>query len=450
MGLVDLLIKNGLVLTMDKDRRIITEGTVTVEEGRIISVKRGWTGRGKPEEVIDARGKIVMPGFVCSYTSLHGLFLLGTRAKMGSFSDLSQLQQQVYWPVEEAMTKEDVYAVVLYSCLRFLKTGVTSFAGTISAPNAIAGILDKVSLAVERSRIRGMIAFEATERRTRAEGAKATRENERFIKKMKKERTRRVRGMFGIGPSSLVSDELLWHVKELVNRYKTFATVVTSKGLSDVHRSYERFGKRTVERLNDLGLLSPETVLVHSIHVNEGELGLIKKRGAKVVHSPMEEMLDGVGATPVMKMTSSDISVGVGDGGYSFDWFENIRTAYLLQKVVTHGPDALTPMEVLEMATIKGAELYGLQNEVGSIEHGKLADIIIVNPGHSPVPLRSDNVVDHVVNAVSGRNVETVLVGGNVVMSNREVQTVDEMEAAKQVKRSVERIWQKLGLGGGR
>jgi len=435
---------------MDKDHRIITEGAVTVDEGRIISVKRGWAGREKPEEVIDARGRIVMPGFVCSHTCLHGLFLLGTRGKMGSFSDLSQLQQRVYWPVEEAMTKEDVYAVVLYSCLRFLKTGVTSFAGTISAPNAIAGILDKVSLAVERSRIRGMIAFEATERRTRAEGAKATRENERFIRKVKKERIHRVRGMFGIGPSSLVSDELLWYVKELVHRYKTFVTVTTSKGLSDVYRSYERFGKRTVERLNDAGLLSPESVLVHSVHVSERELKLIKKRGAKVVHSPMDEMLDGVGVTPVMKMASSGISVGIGDGGYLFDWFENLRAAYLSQKVVTHDPDALTPMEVLEMATIKGAELYGLQNEVGSIEHGKLADIIIVNPGHSPVPLRSDNVVEHVVNAVSGRNVETVLVGGNVIMSNRKVQTVDEVEIAKQAKRSMERIWQKLGLARGR
>lgn len=446
--MVDLLIKNGLVITMDKDRRIITDGSVAIDDGRIVSVKRGRAGRSKPEEVIDARGKIVMPGLTCSYTRLHGMFLHSTQLKIEPPSDFAQIQQRAHWPVEEAITKEDAHAGTLFSCLQFLKTGTTLFAGTISASNAMPGLLDKIASAVEHSKIRGIIAFEATERRTHAEGARGTRENERFVRKVKKERVHRVQGMFSINASSTVSDELLRYVRELANRYKVPVTASASEGLADVYRNYECYGKRTIERLNDAGLLGTDVVLAHSVHVNDDELGVIKKRGAKVAHNPMSNMLNAAGIAPVVKMLSVGIPVGLGTDGYFLDGFENIRAAYLLQKVASHDPRALSPLEVLEMATVKGAELYGLQNELGSIEHGKLADIIILNPALSPIPLRSDNVVGYVVNAVGGGNVETVIVGGNVVMSNRKIQTVDEAEVAKMVKKSTEKIWQKLGLKG--
>ena len=450
VGTVDLLIKNGLIITMDKDRRIITDGSVAIDGGRIVSVKRGRAGRGKSEKVIDARGKIIMPGLICSHTHLHGLFLHSTQLKIEPPSDLVQIQQRAHWPVEETITKDDAYAGALFSCLQFLKTGVTLFAGTISGPNLMPGVLDKVALAVERSKIRGIIAFEATERRTHAEGAKGARENERFIRKVKKERIHRVQGMFSINASSTVSDELLWYTRELANRYKVPVTSNASEGLADVYHNYEYHGKRTIERLNDTGLLGSDVVLAHSVHVNDDELKIIKKRGAKVSHNPMSNMLNAVGVAPVMKMLSMEIPVGLGDDGYFFDGFENIRATYLLQKVATHSPRALSPMETLEMATIKGAELYGLQNELGSIEHGKLADVIILNPAPAPIPLRSDNVAGHIVNAVGGRNVETVIVGGNIIMVGRKIQTMDEAEVAKMAKKSTEKIWQKLGLVKGR
>ncbi|MFH1821144.1 MAG: amidohydrolase, partial [Methanobacteriota archaeon] len=417
--MVELLIKNGLVVTMDKDRRIIADGSVAIEEGRIVSVKRGWTGRSKPDDVIDARGKIVMPGLICSHTHLYGMLLRGAPLKIDPPSDFSQILQRVWWPMDEAMTKEDAYASALISCLEFIKTGTTLFADTFSGPNAISGVLDRISAAVEQSGLRGIISFEATERHTHAEGSRGIKENERFILKARKERMHRVQGMFSIHASFTVSDELFRYARELTSRYKVPMTIHTSEGLTDLYHNYEHFGKRTIERLRDAELLGPDVVLAHCVHVNDDELAIIKKTGAKVAHNPMSNMLNAVGAAPVTKMLSMGIPVGLGNDGYIFDGFENIRAAFLLHKLALSNPRAISPMEALEMATVRGAKLYGLENELGSIEPGKLADIIIIDPKRAPTPVYPESVIGHIVNSVDGCDVETVIVGGNILMRER-------------------------------
>ncbi len=442
--MVELLIKNGLVVTMDKERRIIADGSVAVEDGRIISVKRGWSGKSKPEEVIDARGKIVMPGLVCSHTHLYGMLLRGAPLKIEPPSDFSQILQRVWWPMDEAMTKEDAYASALISCLEFIKTGTTLFADTFSGPNAISGALDKIATAVEQSGMRGILSFEATERHTHAEGSKGTKENERFIQKTKKERMHRVQGMFSLHASFTVSDELFRYVRELASKYKAPITIHTSEGMGDLYHNYERFGKRTVERLRDAELLGPDVVLAHCVQVNDDELNIIKKTGAKVAHNPMSNMLNAVGVAPVAKMLALGIPVGLGNDGYIFDGFENMRAAYLMHKLALRDPRVISPMEVLEMATIRGAELYGLGNELGSIETGKLADIIIIDPKRAPTPVIPESVVGHIVNTVSGNDVETVIVGGNLLMRDGKMLSMEEEEAIRVSRKSAEKLWQKM------
>jgi len=443
--LVDLLIKNGLIVTMDKDRRILKDGSLAVENGRITAVGRGIKVKGKPEDVIDAKGKIVMPGLICSHTHLYGTLLRGAPLKIDAPTDFLQILQRVWWPMDELMTRDDAYASALIACLKFIKTGTTLFADTYSGPNSITGVLDRIADAVDKSGIRGIIAFEATERRTHAEGAKGVRENERFIKKVKKEKMRRVRGMFSIHASFTVSDELIRYVRDIASQYKAPITIHTSEGLIDTLHNCERYGKRTVERLHDVGLLSSDVVLAHCVNVNDDELEIIKSTGAKVAHNPMSNMLNAVGAAAVPKMLKMGIPVGLGNDGYIFDGFENIRVAFLLHKVALHDPRVISPMEALEMATIRGAELYGMENEVGSLEPGKLADVIIINPSTAPTPLTHESVAGHLVNTVDGDDVETVIVGGNIVMRNRKVLTMEECEVTKISRRAAEKLWMKLG-----
>lgn len=440
------MVKDGLIVTMDKDRRIL-RGSVAIEDGKIKAVGK-VKEKEKPDEIIDARGKIIMPGLICSHTHMYGMLLRGAPLKIEPPTDFHQILERVWWPMDEMMTKHDAYASALISCLEFIKTGTTFFADTYSGPHSIAGVLDSIVSAVRESGLRGLISFEATERHTHAQGAKGMRENIRFIKKIKKKRRGLVGGMVSIHASFTVSDELLEHGRKVASQYKVPITIHTSEGLVDLYHNLERHGKRTVERLYDVGLLAPDVVLAHCVHVNDDELALIRKTGAKVAHNPMSNMLNAVGVAPVIKMLMMDIPVGLGNDGYIFDGFENIRTVFLLHKLALRDPRVITPMEALEMATIRGAELYGLEDKLGSIEPGKWGDIIIINPSLAPTPLRPESVVGHIVNTVDGDDVETVIINGHVIMRDQKVLTLDEEDVVETSRKSAGKLWQKLGAVG--
>jgi len=444
--MADILIKNGLIVAMDAKRRVIEDGAVAIEDGRIVFV-------GKADEAIkdfhaerqiDASGKIVMPGLICSHTHLYGMLLRGAPlfSKVEPPVDFTQILQRVWWPVDEALSYKDAYASALVGCLEFLKTGTTLFADTYSGPNSIENVLDHIAKAVNEVGVRGIISFEATERHSREEGERGVRENVRFIEKTGGEK--KVRGMFSIHASFTVSNDLIKYVRELANKYRVPVTIHTSEGLSDVYHNMERYGERTVNRLYNQGLLGLDVVLAHCVHVNDDELRILAKTGAKVAHNPMSNMLNAVGVSPVPKMLEMGITVGLGNDGYIFDSFENIRTMYLLHKVHLKDPRVITPLQALEIATIKGAELYGLKEELGSIEVGKKADVIIIKPDVLSTPLTAQSVYGHLVNTVDGDDVETVIVDGELLMENRKILAINEEEAEGIAQRTSRELWERL------
>lgn len=439
--MTDLLIKNGLVVTMDGGRRILV-GSIAVENGRITAVEPDIKLKDKPEETIDAKGKIVLPGLICSHTHLHGIFLHGFPLEFPP-SDFSQILRQVKWPFEEKMTRDDAYVSALTGSLKFIKSGVTFIADTYPCQARLSGTLERISSAVESAGIRGMLSLDVTGRSTSADAAKGVRENERFLRKTKRKRVRKILGMFSVHASPSVSDELLHHVRELASRYGVPLSVQASQSLADLYSSYEKFGKRVIERLNDIHLLGSNVVLAHCVHVNRNELTLVKKTGAKVAHVPISDMLNAVGVAPVLEMTAAGIPVGLGDDGYFFDAFQNVRLAHLLHKFSSRDPGAMSPGEVLGMTTTGGAELYGLGGKLGSLERGKIADIVILNPSSMPTPVFRENVLEQLVNF--GRDaVETVVVGGDILMRKGKVLTLDEEKTMEMAQKCASGLWERL------
>ena len=440
-----ILIKNGLIVTMDERRRIIEDGAILVEDNRIAKIGKTSELMGeRAEEEINAKGCIVMPGLICSHTHLYGMLLRGAPlfAKIKPPTDFMQNLQWIWWPVDEALTYEDAYASALVGCLEFLKTGTTLFADTYSGPNSIEGVLDKIGEAIEKVGIRGFISFEATERHSREEGERGVKECIRYIEKVGNRG--KVRGMLCLHASFTVSDDLFRFVREKANELKAPITMHTSEGLVDVYHNLERYGKRTVERLRDLEFLRRDVILAHCVHLNEDELKILAETGAGVAHNPMSNMLNAVGVAAIPKMIDMGIKVGLGNDGYIFDGFENIRAAYLLHKVHNRDPRLMTPLQVLEMATIKGAELYGVEKEIGSLEVGKFADIIIIKPDILPTPLNAETVYGHLINTVDGDDVQTVIVDGEILMKDRKILTINEDEVERTAQRSAKRLWDRL------
>ena len=442
--LVDLLIKNGVLVTMDAQRRILEGHAVAVKAGKIVEVDRteNLERKHNQAEAIDATGRIVMPGIICSHSHLYGMLLRGASLNIDPPSDFTQILQRVWWPVDEAMNFEDAYASALVACLEFAKSGVTTFADTYSGPNSISGVLDHIARAVGEVGIRGLIAFEATERHSAEEGEKGVQENVRFAEKVKPES--KARPLFSIHASFTVSDALIRRVKQLAQKYHVPITIHASEGLVDLHHNLENYGKRTVERLRDVGLLGPDVVLAHCVNLDEKEIGILEETDTGVAHNPMSNMLNAVGVAPLLQMLKRNVRVGLGNDGYIFDMFENMRAAFLLHRVYHKNPNAIDPYTILEMATVNGAGLYGMRKEVGSIEPGKKADIILIKPSVLPTPLNANSAVGHLINTVDGDDVETVFVEGKPIVKNKKLVTFDEEKAQSIAQAAAAKLWDRL------
>lgn len=444
--MVDLLIRNGVLVTMDARRRILEDHTIAIEQGKVVEIGKtpDLQKKHSTAEILDASGRIIMPGIVCSHSHLYGMLLRGASLKITPPSDFTQILQRVWWPVDEAMNFEDAYASALVASVEFAKSGVTTFADTYSGPNSISGVLDHIARAVEEVGIRGFLAFEATERHSKEEGAEGVQENIRFAEKMQSKPESKAKPLFSLHASFTVSDDLIKRVRALSAKYHVPITIHVSEGLGDLHHNLENYGKRTVERLRDVGLVGPEVVLAHCVNLDENEVNIVAQTNTGIAHNPMSNMLNAVGVAPVLRMLERKINVGLGNDGYIFDMFENIRSAYLLHRVYHKNPNAIDPYTVLEMATVNGAKLYGMEKEFGSIEPGKMADIIIIKPNVLPTPLNSSTVAGHLINTVDGDDVEAVLVNGKFVVKNKQLLTFDEEKAQSISQTAAARLWKRL------
>ena len=427
---------------MDQKRRVIEDAGVAVVDGKIVEVgplqdvSKGFGA----DEVVDARGCIVMPGLICSHTHLYGIALRGSALSIQPPSDFLQILQRIWWPVDETLTNDDAYATTLAAGVESLTNGTTCYADTYSAPNAIEGSLDQIAKASNEVGLRGLISFEATERRSAEEGTRGLKESLRFIQKKDKGRTM---GMISLHASFTVSDDLISRGVEASGRHRAPLTIHVSEGPNDGYHNMERYGKRSVERLQERGLLSPRAVLAHCVHLNEKEIELIARSSASVAHNPMSNMLNAVGVASLMEMVDRGVNVGLGNDGYVFDMFENMRAGFLLQRVARRNPNRPTPQEVVEMCTINAAKAYGLSS-LGSIEVGKRADIIVVRPAFTATPY-SGSIYGYIVSGLRGSDVRDAIVDGQVVMRNRRLVTLDVGRAEARVLKTMDKLWQRLG-----
>jgi putative selenium metabolism protein SsnA len=431
---------------MDKERRILEGHSVAIEDERIARIGKTeeMESQYRSAEVFDATGGIVMPGLVCSHTHLYGMLLRGASLKIEPPSDFTQILQRVWWPVDEALTLDDAYSSALMGCVEFAKSGVTTFADTYSSPNSISNALDRIARAVDEVGIRGLIAYEATERHSKEEGMRGVEENVRFAKRTQENQKSRVRPLFSLHASFTVSDDLIREVRRLADLYRVPITIHTSEGMGDVHHNLEKYGKRTVERLRDVGLVGPRVVLAHCVNLDENEIEIISETETGVAHNPMSNMLNAVGVAPVTRMLEKHVNIGLGNDGYIFDMFENMRATYLLHRVHQKNPNAIDAYTILEMATINGARLYGMDKEVGSLEVGKRADVIVVMPEILPTPLDVQSVTGHLINSVDGDDIEHVLVDGRSVVRSRILETCDETRAQRGSQKAATSLWERL------
>ncbi|MFO7836531.1 MAG: amidohydrolase family protein [Candidatus Thorarchaeota archaeon] len=436
-----LLIDNVLVVTCNSNNDIIEHGYVYVEDDKIEEIGTGSPST-TPSTHIDGSGCVLIPGLITAHTHLYGILLRGADLGIEPPTDFAQVLQRVWWPVDEALTLEDAHASALSASADMLKSGSTLFADTYSGPNSIDGSLQAIADATKSVGIRSILAFEMTERHNPEEARNGLEENIKFINEAKKEPL--VSGMMSVHASFTVGDEIVKEAASTASKLDAPITVHTSEGKVDLYHNLERWGERTVERLDRLELLDSNAVLAHCVHVSENELELIMKRDAKVAHNPMSNMLNAVGTAPVPDMLDLGITVGLGNDGWIYDPFENMRCAMTVHRLASGNPSEIGPAEVFHMATIGGARCYGLEDQLGSIETGKLADLVLLDGTNVPTPLNGKSVMGHLVNTFTGRDVSDVVVNGDTVVENGMLTKVDEESVIQKSRQSAKKLWKRL------
>lgn len=441
-----VLIKNAWLVTMDANRRIIGGGAIAIEDNRIVAVDKTQKIEKelKADKIIDASGKIVMPGLICTHCHTHGRASIGMPAPMPS--EFYGVLHDWWWPlIEDTLTKEDVYTLAKASCAQMLRNGTTCIADVMEAPHALPQVLNSEAKAFLDVWMRGVLSFEATERISRENGELGTQENLSFVKEWNAKPDTLVRGRFGVHTVFTCSPEMLRKVRDLANKHGGGIHLHVEESRYEVEYSKKTYGKLPLEHLRGIGFLNSDVQAAQCVHTSESEIKILKEKDVKVSHNPQSNMECGVGIAPIPKMLEEGIVIGLGNDGLTPDMFETMRTTFLVHKGHLEDAAVLPADKVLEMATIDGAKVVGLEREIGSLEVGKKADLIILKL-KAPTAVTQENLCYQIVMMGQGNDVETVMVDGKIIMEDRKLLSINEEEAYRSALETSTDMWRRNEL----
>ena len=419
------------ILPMTGTGFVIESGYVSVVDGIITAVNEGEPPAGESADVIDGRGKVLMPGLVNAHTHLYQVLL---RAVWEDLPFLAWLKR--IYGVAAALNPEHAAAGTLLGCLENLKGGVTTVCEhnfLNPGPECAASAAD----AIEESGLRAV--FARTIMDTGEIVPECTKESpETAFGRIEELMTRKRGGeksrlTFRIGPNTPpinASPDLLREIRRFADHHSIGISAHVAESASVVEVTRRELGREgVVAHLKDFGIHGEDAVFAHGVHLSPDEIGHLAETGTSVSHNPVSNMMLGDGIAPVVEMLAAGVNVGLGSDGaasnHSQDLFETMKAASLLQKVKHQDAGVIDPYSVLRMATADGARALGLASVCGTVEVGKRADLILVDigkPHFQPV----NDLFSQMVHCAKATDVDTVMVDGNVLMRGRQCALLDE------------------------
>jgi 5-methylthioadenosine/S-adenosylhomocysteine deaminase len=443
---LDLLIEGGTIITVNKRREIIEDGALAIDEGRIVAVGKKDDVRriGKADKVLDARGKVVIPGLVNIHTHIFQTLLKGIGDDMKLLDWIRNLQPKV-----RSLTKEDMYVAAQLASVEMIRSGTTCCLDFTSFNQP--EFADQEISALRESGIRatlGRTILDTGEemglvKESIQPSEDAVKDCERLVSKYHNTEEGRIRIMIGITTTWLCTEEGMHRAREFATTHNTGLTLHIGETQDERNISVKRHGMPEIEYALSLGILGPDVIAAHCVWVNDKELDYLQRTGTSVAHNPESNMYLASGIAPIHQMLSAGINVGLAcDGAASNnnqDMFEAMRIAAFLQKVKALDPTVITAGQVLDMATINGAKALGLEKEIGSLETGKKADVVLVDlmrPNTTP----THNALSSLVYCANGDNVNSVIVDGHFLMEDGELRETDEEEIVRRGQRTSENL----------
>jgi 5-methylthioadenosine/S-adenosylhomocysteine deaminase len=442
-----------MIVTMDKQRRIIRDGAIAIQDGEILEVgKTADILRAyKAEKTISASGHLATPGLIdCHVTSSiftpKGLIDPSISVHWKSIAETS-------WAIDTNSTENDFHIGALGYFVEMIRHGTTCFAEI----GVFHDYLDTVAEAMKETGIRGTIAKAFRDARegvpeSRFESAEENlRKCEQLIKKWNGAANGLIKTHVGIRFNELISDEHTMKAKEIADKYKTLVNVHCGWTAEDNEAWLKRTGRRPLAWFDKLGVLDENCLLVHMGGVNEKEIETLKRHNVKVCHCPLSSMFLGVGIIATGKipeMVHSGVTVTLGSDSPECGFVDLVRLAHLAATAhneVRLKENVISAQQAMEMLTVNGAKALLWEDQIGSIEKGKRADIVLFDMrGMEWHPLIDP--VSRLIYSADGGSASTVIIDGKLVMENRKLLTVDEDQIRTDIDQQTQALRDRIGI----
>lgn len=437
-----ILIKDGTLLTMD-DTDSVVRGDLLIRDGRIASI--GETG-ANADVTIDASGCAVLPGFVQTHIHLCQTLFRGAADDLPL---LDWLKKRV-WPMEAAHSAESVRASARLGIAELIKGGTTC-ALTMETVNHTAEVFKVVHESGFRA-IVGKCMMDKGDDVPAAlheETGNSIQESISLLEEWHGKDDGRVGYCFAPRFALSCTPDLLAQVAKLAREHGVMVHTHASENKNECALVESETGQRNVAYLHSLGLSGPHVVLAHCVHLDETEFGILSNTHTNVAHCPSSNLKLGSGIAEITQMLERGISVSLGADGAAcnnrLDMFTEMRSMALLQKAL-HGPVAVPAKQALRMATRGGAKALGLEKQIGSLEIGKRADVIVVNLASLHSTPHAKDLVSALVYSAQTTDVQSVVINGELVMRDRELLTLDENAVIAGAMRESAELIQRAGV----
>ena len=441
-----MIIGNGKVITNDSLSTFIDNGAVLIKDniieevGDFESLKKAYPD----EEVIDVKGRVIMPGMICAHSHIYSAYARGMSVSNPT-RGFYEVLENLWWRLDRNLTLEDVKLNAQTTYIESIQNGVTTLIDHHSGPNSVTGSLFAIADAAKELGVRTSLCYEVSDRDGKDIAMKEIKENIDFIKSCQADDNGdMIKALFGLHASFTISDETLYKVKESMEGISSGYHVHVAEGIEDQYDSLKKYGRRVVERLHDFGILGGQTIAVHGVHANQREIEILKATDTSVVHNPASNMNNAVGCPPVISMISQGVRVGLGTDAYTSDMFESMKVANILHRHHLCDP-TVGFMETQKMQFENNPKIVGryYDKALGVLEKGAYADLITLD--YDPLtPMNSDNWFGHTLFGFSGKAVNDTMINGKFVMRNREIQTADTKEIMAKSRERAKQVWKHM------
>ena len=423
------LVTNGRLITRDADGKGYYEhGAVAFEGTKIVEVGEEAALRAKYADahIIDAKGGVIMPAFINAHTHIYSALARGLSIVGNNPTNFYEVLDGTWWAIDRHLMMDGTRASATALYIDSIKQGVTTVFDHHASYGEIPGTLFTISEESRRLGLRSCLCYEVSDRDGEEKCLQAIKENADFITYCQKQNDPMLAAMFGGHALFTISD-------------KTFDRMVAAN--NDVYDSLQNYGRRPVQRLQDHGILGEKTILGHCIHVNTAEMDIIRETGTMVVNNPESNMGNAIGICPVLQLYERGILLGMGTDAYTNDMLESLKVALCSQRSQNCLPNVgwceVTDMLFKNNARI-GARYF--PDELGVLKAGAAADIIVMD--YKPfTPFSDENIDGHMIFGMTGRQCQTTIAAGKVLMQDRVLVGIDEEAENAHILEAAKKLW---------